>query len=103
MCGLALTILVSQLPKLCGFSVDADGLIPEAAAVVRGVAAGEVVPAALLVGVSGIVLIKVLQWWLPKVPGVLATVVVSIVAAAVLGLEGRGSSWSACFRRACPG
>jgi MFS superfamily sulfate permease-like transporter len=28
--GLALTILISQLPKLCGFSVDADGLLPEA-------------------------------------------------------------------------
>src|SRR5213080_2786794 len=29
---LALTILVSQLPKLCGFSVDADGLVDEARA-----------------------------------------------------------------------
>ena len=27
--GLALTILVGQLPKLFGFSVDADGFIPE--------------------------------------------------------------------------
>ena len=33
--GLALTILVGQLPKLFGFSVDADGLIDEA----RGVRA----------------------------------------------------------------
>ena len=35
--GLALTILVGQLPKLFGFSVDADGLIDEA----RGVRATE--------------------------------------------------------------
>ena len=28
--GLALTILVGQLPKLFGFSVDADGFIDEA-------------------------------------------------------------------------
>ena len=34
--GLALTILVGQLPKLFGFSVDADGLIDEAAGFVRG-------------------------------------------------------------------
>src|SRR5689334_2548527 len=27
--GLALTIFIGQLPKLCGFSTDADGLIPE--------------------------------------------------------------------------
>ena len=37
--GLALTIIVGQLPKLCGFSVDADGLIEEAAAFVSGLAA----------------------------------------------------------------
>ena len=36
--GLALTILVSQLPKLFGFSVDADGFIDEAKGFVNGVA-----------------------------------------------------------------
>ena len=44
--GLALTILVGQLPKLFGFSTDADGLIDETAAFLQGVAAGETVPAA---------------------------------------------------------
>ena len=34
--GLALTIIVGQLPKLFGFSIDADGLIGEIAAFVRG-------------------------------------------------------------------
>ena len=34
--GLALTILVGQLPKLFGFSVDADGLIGELAGFVAG-------------------------------------------------------------------
>ena len=38
--GLALTILVGQLPKLFGFSVDADGLIDEARGFVDGVQAG---------------------------------------------------------------
>ena len=33
--GLALTILVGQLPKLFGFSVDADGFIPELTGFVR--------------------------------------------------------------------
>jgi MFS superfamily sulfate permease-like transporter len=35
--GIALTVLASQLPKLFGFSIDAEGLIPEARAFVRGV------------------------------------------------------------------
>jgi hypothetical protein len=38
--GLALTILVGQLPKLFGFSVDADGFIPELKGFVNGVADG---------------------------------------------------------------
>ncbi len=40
--GLALTIVIGQLPKLLGFSVDADGLIKEAKGFVTGLADGEV-------------------------------------------------------------
>src|ERR1700758_4447039 len=57
--GLALTILVGQLPKLFGFSVKGDGLIAEARGFVRGVADGNTVGAALAVGVFGLVLIAV--------------------------------------------
>src|SRR5215471_12012822 len=39
--GLALTILVGQLPKLFGFKIDAQGLIREAVAFVKGVADGK--------------------------------------------------------------
>jgi MFS superfamily sulfate permease-like transporter len=88
--GLALTILVSQLPKLCGFSVDADGLLPEAKAFAQGVADGQVVGAAIVVGLACLVLILALQRWVPLVPGVLVAVVVSIVAVAVFGLVDRG-------------
>src|SRR6478735_6059228 len=44
--GLALTIIVGQLPKLCGFSTDAEGLLGEIGAFVRGLANGDLVPAA---------------------------------------------------------
>ena len=74
--GLALTILVGQLPKLFGFSVDADGFIDEAAGFVRGVADGETVAAALAVGVVGLVAHPACSsGWLPKVPAVLVAVV----------------------------
>ncbi|MEV7617197.1 sulfate permease [Streptomyces sp. NPDC089799] len=88
--GLALTILIGQLPKLLGFSVDADSLIEECAAVARKIAEGAVVPAAAAVGIGGIVLILVLQRLLPKVPAVLVMVVLAIAAAAVFDLGGRG-------------
>src|SRR5436189_627093 len=41
--GLALTILIGQLPKLFGFSVDANGFIAEVRGFVRGVADGDTV------------------------------------------------------------
>ena len=46
--GLALTILVGQLPKLFGFKIDAEGLIHEAAAFVSGLADGKAVAAAAM-------------------------------------------------------
>ncbi|HSO52224.1 MAG TPA: sulfate permease [Actinomycetes bacterium] len=90
--GLALTILVSQLPKLFGFSVDADGLIPEAVGFAEGLANGETVAAALAVGLLGLVLIIVLQRLVPKIPAVLVAVVVSILAANAFNLADHGVS-----------
>src|SRR4029077_11935227 len=88
--GLAVTILVGQLPKLFGFSVDANGFIAEAKAFVSGVANGDTVTAALAVGTLGLVVMFVLQRVLPKVPSVLVAVIVSIVAAYLFDLEQRG-------------
>src|SRR3954451_6127215 len=90
--GLALTIIVGQLPKLFGFSVDADGLLQEIAAFVRGVADGQTVPAALAVGVGGIVVVLGLQRWWPKLPAVLVMVVLAIAFSALLDLDERGVS-----------
>jgi high affinity sulfate transporter 1 len=90
--GLALTILIGQLPKLFGFSVDADGLIGEFVGFLRGLAQGEVVPAAAAVGLGGIVVILSLRRWWPKVPGVLVMVVLAIVVSVVFELGERGVS-----------
>src|SRR5438046_5020438 len=73
--GLALTILVGQLPKLCGFSTDANGLIDEARTFVDGLADGKAVGAAVAIGLIGVALILVLQRRWPRVPGVLIAVV----------------------------
>jgi high affinity sulfate transporter 1 len=90
--GLALTILVGQLPKLFGFSVDANGFIGEVAGFVKGVANGETVPAALAVGVLACIVIIAFERLLPKVPGVLIAVVLSIIAASVFDLADHGVS-----------
>jgi high affinity sulfate transporter 1 len=90
--GLALTIMVGQLPKLFGFSVEADGFIGEVVGFVVGVLDGRTIPAALLVGGLGLIVIIALQHWIPRIPGVLVVVVLSIIAAGALGLEDRGVS-----------
>jgi MFS superfamily sulfate permease-like transporter len=90
--GLALTILIGQLPKLFGFSTDANGLIHEAQAFVHGLASGEAVGAAVAVGVLSLALILVLARWLPRVPGVLVAVVVAIAVSAALDLGSHGVS-----------
>jgi high affinity sulfate transporter 1 len=90
--GLALTILVGQLPKLFGFSVDADGLIDEVRGFVDGVTSSETVGAALAIGVVSLALILALTHWLPKLPGVLIAVVVAIAATSVFNLGDHGVS-----------
>ena len=88
--GLALTILIGQLPKLLGFSVDADGLIDETRGFVDGVASGEAVAAAAAVGLVSLALILVIQSRRPRIPGVLVAVVVAIVAAGAFNLGDHG-------------
>jgi high affinity sulfate transporter 1 len=88
--GLALTILIGQLPKLFGFKIEADGLIGEAVGFVKGLVHGEAVAAAAVVGIAGIMLILVLQRWLPKFPAVLIMVVAAIASTTVFSLGKHG-------------
>ncbi len=90
--GLALTILIGQLPKLLGFKVEADNLIQEITGFVKGLANGDAVLAAATVGIAAVVLIVVLQRWLPKVPAVLIAVVLAIAATTVFHLADHGVS-----------
>ena len=90
--GLALTILIGQLPKLFGFSTDADGLIDEAEKFVSGLASGDAVAGAAALGAVSLALIMLLQRWLPRIPGVLVAVVAAIAATSVLDLSVDGVS-----------
>ncbi|MFD4648219.1 SulP family inorganic anion transporter [Streptomyces sp. NPDC058441] len=90
--GLALTILIGQLPKLLGFKVEADNLVGECVRLVQKIADGAVVPASAAIGIGGIALILVLQRTVPKIPAVLVMVVLAIASVAVFGLGEHGVS-----------
>ncbi|HEY2771637.1 MAG TPA: sulfate permease [Solirubrobacteraceae bacterium] len=100
--GLALTILVGQLPKLFGFSTNANGLIHEVHAFVHGLVSGEALGAAIAIGLLSLALILVLGRWLPRIPGVLVAVVVAIAAASIFDLADHGVSLVGTLPRGFP-
>ncbi|TDN91125.1 SulP family inorganic anion transporter [Microbacterium sp. BK668] len=84
--AIAVIVIVSQIPKLLGFSTDAAGLWAEVVAIVRAIGAGEVEPIAVAFGVGSLIVILALKWVRSPVPGVLVVVVLSMVATGVFGL-----------------
>ncbi len=90
--GLALTILIGQLPKLFGFSIDANGLINEARAFVHGLAQAKPSAPPSRSELVSLVLILALGRWLPRIPGVLVAVVAAIAASAAFDLADHGVS-----------
>ena len=88
--GIALTIVVNQLPKAFGFSVEADGLVGVARAFVDGVADGETNGWALGIAAGSLVAILLMGRLTKVVPGVLVAVVGAIVVTVAFGLSGNG-------------
>ena len=86
--GIALTVLLSQAPKLFGFTVDERGPLGEASAFIDGAVSGETNEMALLVGAGALATILLLQRW-PRLPGVLIAVVGATVAVAAFHLTER--------------
>ncbi len=87
--GIALTVILSQLPKLLGFSVPADGPLRQAWGIATSVLAGSTNVVVFAVGGGVLALILVLKRW-PRVPGMLIAVAAATVAAAMFDLAARG-------------
>jgi high affinity sulfate transporter 1 len=87
MAGVAVTMIVSQLPNLTGIPSAHRDTLARAGDIARHL--GDVEPAPLLVGAAVVVALLVLQRS-PRVPGPLLVVLAATAATAVLGLEDRG-------------
>ena len=88
--GLALTIVISQLPKLLGFSLDAEGLLREVGAVLTGIVQDAANVTAAIIGLASLAGILLLNRLLPKLPSVLIVVVLTAIAVNIFDLGGRG-------------
>lgn len=88
--GIALTVIVSQLPKLFGFSTDADGLVPEAIAFAQGVANGDAHALTLGVGIAALAIMVVARLIDRAAVGIVLATVATTVVTAVAGLAAAG-------------
>jgi high affinity sulfate transporter 1 len=88
--GIALTVLLSQTPKLLGFSIDSTGPLRGILSIGQGIVDGKTNPVALAIGLATLVAILVLKRF-PRVPGILVAVVGATLAVTLLDLGSGGT------------
>jgi high affinity sulfate transporter 1 len=86
--GLAVTIIVGQLPKLFGFSTDADGFIAECKAFVQGL--DQTNATALTIGLATLAVLLIIPRISTKIPAVLVAVVGATAVTGLLDLAAKG-------------
>jgi high affinity sulfate transporter 1 len=86
--GIALTVLLSQVPKLLGFSVTPNGPVRQAWGIFGKVLRGNTNLMALAIGAGTLALILLLKRW-PRVPGILIAVVAATTVVAAFDLARR--------------
>jgi high affinity sulfate transporter 1 len=86
--GIALTVLLSQLPRMFGFSISTNGPLRRIIAIVNGVLAGETNLVSLAIGVGTLLVILMFKRRL-RVPGVLIAVVAATLVVAIFDLSRR--------------
>jgi MFS superfamily sulfate permease-like transporter len=100
--GIALTVLISQLPKLLGFSVGTTGPLRDLWAVGGAILDGKTNWVAFATGAATLAIILLLRGS-KRVPGILVAVVSAAVAVGTLDLAGgHGVAVLGPFRKACP-
>jgi high affinity sulfate transporter 1 len=83
--GIAVTVIVTQLPALFGFSIETENFLRGIRDFIAGL--DRTNGTALAIGAGSLVLIFALRRLAPKVPGVFAAVAVSTVVVAAFGLD----------------
>ncbi|HMK12526.1 MAG TPA: sulfate permease [Acidimicrobiales bacterium] len=86
--GLAITIIVGQLPKLFGFSTDADTFFEEVKEFFTNL--DQTVGRSLVVGVAVLAVLLILPHFTRKVPAVLVAVAGATVISALFDLSSKG-------------
>src|SRR6059058_5340042 len=84
--GIALTVLISQLPKLLGFSIDDAGPLRDLLRITEGVLGGKVNWTSFAVGAGTLAAILLLKPY-KRIPGLLLAVIAATIVVGILSLE----------------
>jgi high affinity sulfate transporter 1 len=84
--GIALTVLISQLPKLFGFSVDGIGPLRDLVRIAEGILGGKANWTSFAVGASTLAAILLLKPY-KRIPGLLLAVVAATIVVGILNLD----------------
>src|SRR6478736_5837496 len=84
--GIALTVLISQLPKLFGFSIDGIGPLRDLVRITQGILGGQVNWTSFAVGAGTLAAILLLKPY-KRIPGLLLAVVAATIAVGMLNLD----------------
>jgi high affinity sulfate transporter 1 len=86
--GIALTVLISQIPKLLGFSIESEGPLRDLWAIAGGINDGKANWVAFAVGLATLIVILLLKNN-KRIPGILIAVVGATLVVAALDLGAR--------------
>ena len=84
--GIALTVLISQLPKLFGFSIDAAGPLRDTMRITEGILGGRVNWTSFAVGAGTLIVILLLKPY-KRIPGLLLAVVAATIVVGIMNLD----------------
>ncbi len=84
--GIALTVLISQLPKLFGFSIENAGFLEDIALIFKAIANGQANWAAFAVGAATLAAIQLLKRF-KRLPGLLLAVVAATIVVGAWNLD----------------
>jgi len=85
--GIALTVLIGQLPKILGFSVSGNNFLQETNGLLQGITGGQINGTSLMIGLSCLIIILGCRQWFSKIPGVLIAVAGATMISSWLNLS----------------
>jgi high affinity sulfate transporter 1 len=88
--GLGIEVLTSQIEKIMGISVEAEGYFQEVFEMVRSIPEANIY--SVLIGVGAILIIWLLRRYAPKLPGALIALIIATAVVAIFGLVDKGVS-----------